>query len=78
MLAPPFEAGAVQLTLAWPLPAVAVTPVGAPARPYGVTELDGADTGLVPAEFVAVTVNVYAVPVISPVTVALVVVPFAV
>jgi hypothetical protein len=40
---------------------------GAVAGP-GVTTLDGADAGEVPAAFVAVTVNVYAVPLVSPVT----------
>jgi len=35
----------------------------------GVTWFDGPDAGPVPAEFVAVTVKVYAVPFASPVTV---------
>jgi hypothetical protein len=35
----------------------------------GVAEFDAADATEVPAEFVAVTVNVYAVPVVKPVTV---------
>ena len=35
----------------------------------GVTAGDGADLGLVPALFVAVTVNVYGVPFVNPVTV---------
>ena len=35
----------------------------------GVTEFDAADATDVPAEFVAVTVNVYAVPEVKPVTV---------
>ena len=57
--APPFELGAVQLTVACPLPAVAVTPVGAPgAVAAGVTALLGLDAVPVPALFVAVTVNV--------------------
>jgi hypothetical protein len=60
VMALPLGFGAVQLTVAWLLPAVAVTPVGAPGAPgaVGVTALDGADAGLDPYEFVAVTVNV--------------------
>ena len=70
---PPSDAGAVQVTVADPEPPVATTLVGAPgtAGP-GVTELDGADAGPVPIAFVAVTVKVYAVPLVSPVTVVLV------
>lgn len=37
--------------------------------PIGVAELDAADAEPVPAELVAVTVKVYAVPLVSPVTV---------
>jgi hypothetical protein len=55
---PPVPVGAVQLTLADPLPAVAVTPVGAPGRLLGVTALDGAEAGPAPLAFVADTVNV--------------------
>ena len=40
-----------------------------PGAPNGVTGADGADASDVPAAFVAVTVNVYAVPFASPVTV---------
>jgi hypothetical protein len=43
--------------------------VGAPGVVAGVTELDGDDGTLVPIELVAVTVNVYAVPFVRPVTV---------
>jgi hypothetical protein len=35
----------------------------------GVTELDAADADPVPTEFVAVTVNVYGVPAVNPLTV---------
>ena len=38
----------------------------------GVTAADGADAGPVPTLLVAVTVNVYAVPFVRPLTVALV------
>jgi len=65
----PFAADAVKLTLALPEPAVAaLTPVGAPGTPAGVTAFDGFDAGPVPFAFVAVTVNVYAVPFVSPLT----------
>jgi hypothetical protein len=58
MALPPFEAGAVKLTVACALPAVAVTFVGAPGTPIGVTLLEGLDAGPVPTELAAVTVNV--------------------
>ena len=54
-----------------PLATVAVPIVGAPGTVgvTGVTEFDAADATDVPAEFVAVTVKVYAVPVVKPETV---------
>ncbi len=55
---PPVELGAVQLTVAWALPAVAVALGGAPGGPIGVTLFDGADATPVPNELVAVTVKV--------------------
>ena len=61
MIGLPPSGGAVQVTVAEALPAVAVTPVGAEgavAAACGVTELDGADAGLVPMALVAVTVKV--------------------
>ena len=61
--------GAVQVTVADPLPAVAATPVGAPGNVAGVTGLDGAEACPVPVALVAATVKVYAVPLVSPVTV---------
>ena len=45
---PPLDAGAVQVTVAWVLPAVATTLVGAPgtvAAAVGVTEFDGPKPG---------------------------------
>ena len=69
--APPLLAGAVNVTLACALPGVAVPIVGAPAATtgaVGVTLFDGAEGAPVPALLVAVTVNVYAVPLVSPVT----------
>ena len=51
--------GAVHDTVACALPAVAVTPVGAPGTlAVGVTAFDAADATPVPTEFVARTVNV--------------------
>jgi len=78
MAAPPLEAGAVHVTVACPFPAVALTLVGAPGGAAGVTLLDGTEAGLLPAQLAAVTVKVYVVPLVSPLTVAVVVVPLAV
>ena len=70
---PPLSAGAVQVTEACALPAVAVPIVGAPGTVAGVTELLADDAALVvPAPLVAVTVKVYAVPLVRPVTMQLV------
>ena len=70
MAAPPVEVGAVKLTVACPCPAVAETLVGAPGTvALGVTLLEAVEVLEVPTEFVAVTVKVYAVPFVSPVTV---------
>ena len=57
---PPLFVGAVQLTVADVLPAVAVAPVGAPGSPgpVGVTALDGKDAGPVPFTLLADTVKV--------------------
>ncbi len=68
MIGDPFDAGAVKFTVARTLPAVAITGVGMPGTPFGVTAFDGADGGPVPSAFVAVTVNVYVVPSFSRVT----------
>jgi hypothetical protein len=67
---PPLLDGAVQLTVAEPEPAVALTAVGVPGTValLGVTAFDFADSGPVPASFWAVTVKVYEVPPVSPVT----------
>ena len=61
--------GALKLIVACVLVATAVTLVGAPGVVAGVTEFDAVDAVLVPTEFVAVTVNVYAVPLVNPVIV---------
>lgn len=60
--------GAVKVTLAEALPLVAVPIVGAPGGPVGVALAEALEEGLVPALFVAVTVNVYAVPLVKPLT----------
>ena len=67
-MADPPLAGAVQLTLAEPLPRTADTPVGEPGTVAGVTDDDGPDSALLPTPLVAWTVNVYPVPLVSPVT----------
>jgi hypothetical protein len=71
---PPLLLGAVQDTVAVVSPALAVTPVGAAGTDsaVGVTELDAVDAAPLPTELVAVTVNVYAVPGVSPLMFALV------
>ena len=56
------EVGASHVTLAWVSPRTAVTFCGAPGTPAGVTAADAVDGSPVPTSFVAVTVNVYAVP----------------
>ena len=59
MAAPPLLAGAVHDTTDWVLALeVAVTAVGAPGAVAGMATGEAADVALVPAELVAVTVNV--------------------
>ena len=75
---PPLLTGAVNITVAWAFPAVAVPIVGTPGTvddAVGVTEFEAALAELFPMAFVAVTVKVYAVPLVSPVTVIGLVVP---
>ena len=69
MAAPPLSVGAVKVTVASPLPRTADTLVGAPGTDNGVTELLAEEAVLVPTALVAVTVNVYAVPLVKPVIV---------
>jgi hypothetical protein len=78
IVAPPVLTGAVKFTTACALPATAETMVGAPGVVVGVTAVDPIDAAPAPALFVAVTVNVYAVPLVSPVTVMGEVLPVAV
>src|SRR5688572_16352554 len=68
MAEPPSEEGTENATLALALPAVTVPMVGAPGGPDGVTETF-ADASLVPALFVAVTMQAYVVPFCRLVTV---------
>ena len=70
---PPSVEGASQETTAAVLRAVAVTPVGAVGIVLGVTAELAGDAGEVPTALAAVTVNVYAVPLVRPVTVAVVI-----
>ena len=49
-----------------------------PRGRVGVTALEGVDSGPAPLLLVAWTVNVYVVPLVKPVTIAEVVVPFGV
>lgn len=55
-------------TEALAFPRVATTDVGTPGTVDGVAAEDADDVGPLPAAFVARTVNVYAVPFVSPVT----------
>jgi hypothetical protein len=67
--APPVEDGAVQDTTDRPLALdLADTPVDAPGTVEGTAALDAAEALLVPIGFVAVTLNVYEVPFVRPVT----------
>jgi len=67
---PPLLAGGVHDTDAWPFPAVATTAVGAPGTVVGVTAALATDAAEAPAALVAATVKEYAVPLVSPATVA--------
>jgi hypothetical protein len=59
IVAPPSAVGAVQLTVDWVFSnEVAPTPVGAPGTVDGIALFEASDAVLVPALFVAVTVNV--------------------
>lgn len=58
MVLPPVEAGALNATLAWALPAVATGLVGAPGTVPGVTDPDADEATELPAALVATTVKV--------------------
>ena len=68
MALPPVDRGAVKATLISELPAVAVPMVGAPGTVNGVALLEGPDVAPGPAALVATTVQVYAVPLVRPLT----------
>jgi hypothetical protein len=78
MADPPLLTGAVKLTVAPPFPAVAVPMAGAPGTVAAVTLLEAADAAPVPTLLVAVTVKVYGVPFVSPLTVRGLLAPLAV
>ncbi len=67
--APPLLLGGLKVIVAWPFPAVTVPMVGASGTVAGITELLVPDEVLVPIALLAVTVKVYVVPLVSPVTV---------
>ena len=76
---PPSDAGGAKLIVAKPLPGVAVIPVGAPGTVAGATgvTVTVVDEALVPTALVAVTEQVYVVPLVRPVTVIGEIEPFA-
>src|SRR6478736_5022407 len=71
----PLTTGTFHDTWADLSPRTATTPVGAVGMPAGVTAADGAEGCEVPIALVALTVKVYEMPLIRPVTVPVVAVP---
>ena len=66
---PPSVAGGVQVTFAFASPATAATFVGAPGSTgSGMAEFEDTDVGPVPTALVAFTLNLYAIPSRSPLT----------
>ena len=65
---PPSDAGGVNVTVACALPAVAVPMVGAPGTAAGVALFDALESAPLPTVLVALTLHVYAVPLVKPVT----------
>jgi hypothetical protein len=63
---PPLSSGAVNETTADAFAVVAVSPVGGPGILAGVTADDAAESVDVPEAFVAVVLNLYAVPFVRP------------
>jgi hypothetical protein len=70
---PPLLAGGAQEIVACSSPATAVTLVGAPGSVAGVTGLVASEAGPAPRALIATTVNVYATPLLRPLTVVVVV-----
>lgn len=77
MADPPLFPGADHVKPTCMFPGIAERDVGALGIVGTVIEFDAVDDALVPAAFVAVTVNVYVEPGVSPVTVIGEEVPFA-
>ncbi|MFA6290802.1 MAG: hypothetical protein WC637_03420 [Victivallales bacterium] len=75
---PPLDAGGVKFTTACPFPLTAVPIIGASGTVAGVTAAETADACPDPTAFVALTVKLYAVPFVSPVTVIGLVFPVSV
>ncbi len=69
---PPFDEGAVQVSRTEAFPEVPDTAVGAPGTVAGVIEDEADEFGPVPAALMAATTKVYAVPLVRPVTLKLV------
>ena len=69
MAEPPLEAEVVQDTRAAALPRAAMTAVGATGTVAGVTEVEPLEAAPVPKAFVALTLKVYGVPLVRPLTV---------
>ena len=69
MLKPPVLEGATQFRVTIVFPGTALSVVGAPGTAMTVTLFDGLEATLAPFMFVALTVNVYVVPPVSPVIV---------
>ena len=65
---PPEEAGAAQVKVIWWSPAVVRNPCGTPGVVAGVTADDADEKDPAPAELVALTRNVYAMPLVRPET----------
>ena len=65
---PPLLLGAVKLSVAEPLPALALVLVGAAGTPAGVTLLEVADALLSPIALLAITLQLTATPLPSAVT----------
>ncbi len=70
MAEPPLKEGGDQVTIADAFSGVALTAVGAPGTVAGVTAKEGAEDGESPRLFLATTVNVRGVPLVSPVKLA--------
>ena len=66
---PPVFVGGVNETVADPFPILAVTPVGTPGLPAGLTDPEDAEPELLPVALLATVENEYEVPLVRPVIV---------